>query len=78
MGDVPDKVRHEMTVGARHRFSTLERPFRYQKAASKRLYEAHISDLRQDINRLRWSDPGIVVPAPMNLGAFPFNHFKTC
>jgi hypothetical protein len=59
MGDVPDKVRHEMTVGARHRFSTLERAFRYQKAASKRLYEAHISDLRQDINRLRWSDPGL-------------------
>jgi len=59
MGDVPDKVRHEMTVGARHSFSILERAFRYQKAASKRLYEAYISDLHQDINRLRWSDPGL-------------------
>ena len=58
MGDVPDKVRHEMTVGARHIFSTLERAFPYQKAASKRSYEAYISDLHQNINRLRWSDPG--------------------
>jgi hypothetical protein len=31
-----------MTVGARHRFSALERAFRYQKAASKRLYQPHI------------------------------------
>ena len=48
-------------VGARHRFSTLERAFRYQKAASKRLHEAHIRDLHQDINRLRWSDPGLAL-----------------
>jgi hypothetical protein len=32
MGDVPDKAGHEMTVGARHRFSALDRAFRYQKA----------------------------------------------
>jgi hypothetical protein len=35
MGDVPDKARQEMTVGARHRFSALGRAFRYQKAVSK-------------------------------------------
>jgi hypothetical protein len=37
MGDVPDKTGHEMTVGARHRFSTLDRAFRYQKPAPKGL-----------------------------------------
>jgi hypothetical protein len=57
MGDVPDKAGHEMTVGARHRFSALDRAFRYQKAASKSLYQAYISDLDQEINWLRWSDP---------------------
>jgi hypothetical protein len=46
-----------MTVGARHRFSALGRAFRYQKAASKSLYQAHIRGLDQEINRLRWSDP---------------------
>jgi hypothetical protein len=56
MGDARDKPRHEMTVGARHRFSVLERAFRYQKAASKSLYQAHIRDLDKEINRLRWSD----------------------
>ena len=59
MGDVPDKAGHEMTVGARHRFSALDRAFRYQKAASKSLYQAHIRDLDQEINRLRWSDPSL-------------------
>jgi hypothetical protein len=46
-----------MTVGTRHRLSVLDRAFRYQKAASKSSYEAHIGDLHQEINRLRWSDP---------------------
>jgi putative tryptophan/tyrosine transport system substrate-binding protein len=36
MGDVPDKAGHEMTVGAWHCFSALDRAFRYQKAASKK------------------------------------------
>jgi hypothetical protein len=35
MGDVPDKAGHEMTVGARHRFSALDRAFSYPKFASK-------------------------------------------
>ena len=30
-------TRHEMTVDERHRFSALDRAFRYQKAASKSL-----------------------------------------
>jgi hypothetical protein len=38
MPDVPDKARHEMTVGARHRYFTLDRVlFRCQKAGSKSL-----------------------------------------
>jgi len=49
---------YEMTVGARHRFSALDRAFRYQKVASRSLYQAHIRDLDQDINRLCWSDQG--------------------
>jgi hypothetical protein len=57
MGDVPDKAGHEMTIGARHRFSDLDRGFRYQKAASNSLYQAHIRDLDQHIYRLRRSDP---------------------
>jgi hypothetical protein len=61
MGDVPEKAGHEMTVGARHRFSVLDRAFRYQKAASKSLYQAHIGDLDQKINQLRWSDPSLVM-----------------
>ena len=65
MGDVPDKARHEMTVGARHRFSALDRSFRYQKAASKSLHQAHIRDLDQEINRLRWSDPSFGVCRPI-------------
>jgi hypothetical protein len=44
-GDVPDEAWHEMTVGARHRFSALDRAFRYQKAASKE----HISRLILEI-----------------------------
>jgi hypothetical protein len=52
MGDVPDKAGHEMTVGARHRFSALDRAFRYQKAASKSLYQAHIRDLVRSRDQL--------------------------
>ena len=63
MGNVPDKAGREMTMGSRHRFSALDRAFRYQKAASKRLYQAQIIDLRQEINRLRWSDPYSGMPA---------------
>jgi hypothetical protein len=55
MGDVPDKPGHETTVRARHRFSTLDRAFRYQNAASKNLYQAHIRDLDEEIHRLRWA-----------------------
>jgi hypothetical protein len=51
-----DKAGHEMMVGARHRFSALEGAFRYAKAASKSLYQAHIRNLDQELNRLRWSD----------------------
>jgi hypothetical protein len=36
---------------------TLDRAFRYQKAASKSLYQARISDLNQEINQLRRFDP---------------------
>jgi hypothetical protein len=56
MGDVPDKSGHKMTVGARYRFSTLERAFRYKKGASKGSYQVHSRDLDQEINRLLWSD----------------------
>jgi hypothetical protein len=59
MRDVPDKARHEMTVGARHRFSALDRAFRYHKAASKSLYQTYTGDLNREINRLRWSDPSL-------------------
>jgi hypothetical protein len=62
LGDVPDKAGREMTVGARPRFSALDRAFRYQKAASKSLYQAHIRGLDQEINRLRWSDPSLEYP----------------
>jgi hypothetical protein len=55
MSNVPDKAGHEMTVGAWHHCSALDRAFRYQKTASKSLYQAHIRDLRQEINRLRWA-----------------------
>jgi hypothetical protein len=49
-----------MTVGARHRFSVLDRAFRYHKAASKSLYQAYTGDLNREINRLRWSDPSLL------------------
>jgi hypothetical protein len=49
MGDVPDKAGHEMTIGARDRFSDLDRAFRYQKAASKSLHQAYVRDLDQEI-----------------------------
>ena len=55
MGDAPDKTGHEMMVGGRHRFSALHRAFRYQKAASKSLYQTHIRDLDEEIHRLRWA-----------------------
>jgi len=71
MGDVPDKAGHETTVGARHRFSALDRAFRYQKAASKSLYQAHIRDLDQEINRLRWSDPDFLATKSELLGPKP-------
>jgi hypothetical protein len=35
----------------------LDHAFRYQKAASKPLYQAHIRDLYHEINCLRRSDP---------------------
>jgi hypothetical protein len=56
MADVPDKAAHEMTVGARGiAFLALKRAFRYQKAASESSYQAHIRDLHQEVNRLRWA-----------------------
>src|SRR5262249_18427428 len=56
MADVPDKTGHEMTVGARHRFSALDRACRYQKPASKSLYQVDTRYLDQEITRLLWSD----------------------
>jgi len=50
VGDVPDVAWQTMAVGVRHRFSAFNRAFRYQKAASKSLYQSHIGDLDQDIN----------------------------
>jgi hypothetical protein len=54
-GEVPDKPVHEMTIGARHRVSRLERTFCYQKPRSKRVYRALMADLSQQINHLRWA-----------------------
>jgi hypothetical protein len=56
-GDMPDKARHEIMVGARHRLSALERYFCYQKAAS-RAYTKPILEIivDQEINRLRSSE----------------------
>jgi hypothetical protein len=50
MGDVPDKVGYKMTVGAPHRFFCLRPCFSLPKAASKRLYQAHVRDLDREID----------------------------
>jgi hypothetical protein len=61
MGYVPDKARHEMTVGAQNRFSALDRTFCHQKAAAKSLYQVHLRHLHQKIDGLRWSDPSLEI-----------------
>ena len=56
LSDVPDVTRHEMMVGARHRFS-LEVAFRLQKATAMLLNDAFYDTLGCQIKKLPWSDP---------------------
>jgi hypothetical protein len=51
MADVPDKAGREMTVGKASLHRALATKSRVQEA-----YQAHMRDLDQEINWLRWSD----------------------
>jgi hypothetical protein len=51
MRDVPDKAGREMTVGEASLHRALPTKSRVQEA-----YQAHMRDLDQEINWLRWSD----------------------